>query len=165
MWLYLQNCFILLIPILIWNLIFFHKLPKAFLEAEPTTIKSTIFNIVEHLFRIIVFIMTLFLKLNITSPQQKVGLLIYLAGVLLYFISWIPLINKKETIWKNSYFGLLGPSFTPIIWLLGIALIGNKSFIAIDNVSFIFISLSILFITFHVIHTFYLIKNNLKESN
>jgi len=141
------------------------KLPKVLLESEPQPTRSKIFNIAENLFRIIVFIMTLFMKLEITTPLQKSGLLLYVLGVILYFISWIPLITNRPNRWSNSYIGLLASSFTPIIWLFGIGLIGNTSFIAVDHVSWIFNLLSILFIASHVIHTFYVIKNNLKESN
>lgn len=165
MWHYLQNCFVLLIPILIWNLIFFRKLPEALKESKPQPPVSKIFDIAETLFRIIVFSMTLFMKLELATLLQKAGLLLYVFGVLLYFISWVPLIGNRSNRWCDSYIGLLAPSFTPVIWLFGIGLIGNTSFIAIEHISWIFILLSILFIISHVIHTFYVIKNNLRESN
>lgn len=82
----LLNCFTLLIPILLLNVLYADKLPAAyqmdfFWEDIPWYIA-----IIENVSRIVVFVLPLILKLEFKSQQQKAGLVIYIIGLLLYFL-------------------------------------------------------------------------------
>ena len=84
---YISNCFILVIPILLWNILFATSLPrgysKAFFEKDiPLIIGTT-----ENILRIILFSLPLLMPLTIKVASQKIALGIYLVGLMIYFLS------------------------------------------------------------------------------
>lgn len=86
------NGIILIIPILLWNLIFADRLPKEFLpdifwDNIPSVIKYG-----ENIFRVLVFTLPLFMNINWSDNIQKTGLVLYAFGITIYFMSWIPLL-------------------------------------------------------------------------
>lgn len=151
---YLLNCFLLLIPILLWNILLTPYLPEEFSpnifwENIPTWI-----TIGENSFRIVIMIMPVFLILSLKDTVERIGLRIYLFGVIIYFLSWLILIVYPASNWSQSIWGFMAPAYTPIAWLIGIGLIGHKSFLPIKNTSVIYTLLSTLFIFFHSMHAF-----------
>lgn len=156
MWIkYLKNCFLLLIPILIWNLLLTSHLPDVF---QPDIFWKDIpsfISIPETIFRFAVMASPAFLILSVKSRAQRIGLRIYLVGTALYFGSWLILILSPEGDWSNNLFVLMAPAYLPILWLVGIGLIGNKSYFRIKHTSAIYIGLSILFIVFHCMHAYW----------
>jgi len=151
---YIRNCFLLLVPILLWNVLLVSYLPQAF---SPDVFWNDIPNWIaygENTFRIAIMVIPAFMILSLQTRSQKIGLRIYLTGTVLYFLSWILLIVYPNSNWGQSVFGFMAPAYTPIIWLLGIGFIGNKSFLKIKNLTLIYIVLSLLFIVFHILHTF-----------
>ena len=96
---YALNCFILIIPILLWNILFAGSLPRGysmelFWEDIPPIIGTT-----ENVLRIIVFFLPLLMPLTIKITGQKIGLGIYL-----------PFVGKEiaEIMnWKESFVGII----------------------------------------------------------
>lgn len=133
----LINCFLLLIPPLVWNIIFYNKLPEFYKENSA----SKKLNIIENILRILCFGFTIFIPIQLEGKLFLSGLLIYNAGLLIYFTSWLYVIffNRKS---KKNIIIMLSPAFTSLIWLAGICIIGN---------SLIFVTLSFAFIFFHVL--------------
>ena len=89
---YFFNCFLLTIPILLWDYIFTDKLPKAF---QPEIFWKDIPSFIiygENISRLIMFVFISFMPLKIINDKQKNGLLLYVVGVLLYFAAWLVLI-------------------------------------------------------------------------
>ena len=133
---YTPNCFILVIPIFLWNILFAASLPRGysmefFWKDIPPIIGTT-----ENVLRIIVFFLPLLMPLTIKITGQKIGLGIYLVGLAIYFLSWIMQIYYPDSPWSSSLFGFLAPAYTTIIWFIGIGFIGNKLFIKrLDGVS------------------------------
>ncbi|MBN2045646.1 MAG: hypothetical protein JW757_11540 [Anaerolineales bacterium] len=99
--------------------------------------------IAENLTRIAVFGLPLLIPLQLKNPQKKIGLLIFTVGTLIYFGSWIPHLAAPQFAWSNSKLGLLTPRLTPLISLIGIAVIGN---------SWLYAGISVIFITLHTWH-------------
>ena len=117
----MMNCFIPLIPILAWNIVFASKLPSAY---KPQSFDKDIptFTVVgENIFRTIIFILPLFFKIGIENSMQRVGGIIFLVGVVLYFASWLMLIYSPDSRWSKNAIGFSAPAFTPIIWLIGLS--------------------------------------------
>jgi hypothetical protein len=85
-------------------------------------------RISENILRAIVFFLPLLLKLEINEPQQKIGFLIYMAGIGVYFMSWLMQIYFPDSSWSQSVFGFMAPAYTTIIWFVGIGLIGKSPF-------------------------------------
>ena len=158
---YLLNCFLLLIPIFIWNMLFYNKLPNAF-SAEvfwkdiPPLIKKG-----ENIFRMIVFVMPAFMVLSVRSKAEKRGLRVYLIGLVLYFLSWLMLIFLPESFCSTSLLGFTAPAYTTMVWFIGIALIGNKIFFRKLKITKLYVVLSTLFVIYHTWHVVIVFNLNL----
>jgi len=117
------NCLWLLIPILAWNIIFSSKLNHPAFEFDEAVPQWVL--LVENVLRVAVMILPLFMTLLWNTSSSKIGIAFYLIGLIIYFASWIPLMIAPESTWSNSLIGFLAPAYTPLIWLLGISLIGG----------------------------------------
>jgi hypothetical protein len=150
---YLFNCVWLLLPILLWNMVFAGKLPQAF---QPEMFETDIPGFIvagENFFRLVIFILPVLMPLRIVSPAQKVGLGLYLAGTGLYFLAWLALMLFPHSAWSLSAPGFLAPAYTPLIWLIGIGLIGSSLYFASSYQSWTYIALALIFVGFHLSHT------------
>lgn len=151
---YFLNCFILTIPILIWDILLTNKLPEttkpeiSFQNISPFIIYG------ENIVRTIVFALMVFMPIKISKTIQKQGLLLFIIGTLIYFASWLVLIYYPDSLWSKSTLGILSPAYTPLLWLIGIGLIGDSFYFNLSYNRWVFISLSILFLVFHNIHTY-----------
>ncbi len=151
---YLFNCFLLTIPILVWNILLANKLPKSsVLETLLNNIPSFLLY-GENISRTIMFILIFLMPLRISTTAQKKGVALFVAGTLVYFASWLILIYFPNSSWSNSVPGLLAPSYTPLLWLTGIGLIGDALFFKIPYKRWIYFVVVILFLIFHNWHTY-----------
>jgi hypothetical protein len=159
---YLLNGMLLLLPIMAWNMIFASKLPRLY-SAEifwkdiPPFIATG-----ENLFRLIVFILPLLMPLRIETSTQKIGLWLYIAGTAIYFVSWLAQMYLPQSAWSLSAFGFLAPAYTPLIWLVGIGLIGSALYFSSPYRSWMYIVTSIIFIGFHLTHATTVYLRNLQ---
>lgn len=151
---YLSNCFLLLIPIFIWNILLVDHLPKTYSSDVFWRDIPKFIGYSENILRIIVFGLPTIMILSIKRKNEKIGLLFFLIGIGVYFLSWTVMIYFPESNWSRSIFGFLAPAYTTILWFIGIGLIGNKSFFKIPKLSQIYIGLSVLFVIFHTLHTY-----------
>ncbi len=135
------NCFWLLVPILIWNIAL---APKITVEEVVSDAHSPAWLLMaENITRILVFALPLLMPLQVKDDLSKTGLIIYLAGTLIYFASWIPLILAPGSDWSQGAIGLLAPRITPFLIFFGIALIGHSLTYAL---------ISVLFSVLHIWH-------------
>jgi hypothetical protein len=142
---YVFTCFLLTIPILLWDYLFTDRLPKAFQpESFWKDIPSFIAHI-ENISRLIMFVFISFMPIKIVTPIQKKGLVLYVIGTLLYFASWLILMYFPNSVWSKSMFGLLAPAYTPLIWLIGIGLIGNSFYFNIPFKRWLYFLVVIIF--------------------
>ena len=150
---YLCNCFWLLAPILVFNLLFATQLPAAYqINVFWKDIPKAI-SVPENLFRTLVMIFPLFMRLRVSTPGQKLGLGVYLAGLLCYFASWTALIAAPWSSWSMSATGFVAPAYTPIVWLTGIGMIGDELWIPrVPFRSWMYWTISALFLLFHNLH-------------
>ena len=151
---YFLNCFVITIPILIWNILLTDKLPKT---TKPEILIQNISPLIiyaENIIRIIVFTMMAFMPIQISKPIQKKGLLLFILGTFIYFISWLVLIYYPDSLWNKSALGVLSPAYTPALWFVGIGLIGDRFYFNLPYKRWVFIALSIVFLLFHNIHTY-----------
>jgi hypothetical protein len=151
---------LLLLPIMAWNLIFASKLPWAYSEEVFwKNIPSFIAN-GENVFRLLVFIIPILMPIRIETQSQKLGLWLYIAGTAIYFISWLAQIYFPQSAWSLSVWGFLAPAYTPLIWLIGIGLIGSAFYFSSPYRSWMYIVLSIIFIGFHLSHAITIYSRN-----
>jgi hypothetical protein len=109
-------------------------------------------GIPENILRIIVFLCPLLMKFSLAEPHQRLGLMLYILGVCLYFWSWIAQIYFPKSAWSISILGFTAPAFTTIIWFVGIGLIGSSLFIKIPYHYSVYLFISALFVIVHTSH-------------
>jgi len=135
------NCFWLILPLLVWNLILGPRITDPRVTSDANSPGWLLAS--ENVTRILVFALPLFLPLQVKDAWGKAGLLIYILGTLLYFASWLPLLFASGSAWSNSGFGLLAPRLTPFLPFLGIAILSG---------SWLYGVISAVFITLHTLH-------------
>jgi len=94
------------------------------------------------------------MPLNISSDIQVTGVIIYSFGIVIYFSSWVPLLFFPKIKWSTSLLGFIAPALTPIVWMIGIGLIGNQLYFSLSYNPLVYITVSILFVIFHCWHVF-----------
>ena len=140
------NCFWLLIPILLWNVLFTPQLTQEGFKSDVNVPKWIL--VAEGVLRIVVFAFPILLPLQWTDQLSKVGIALYIVGTLIYFSSWLPVIYLPDARWSISTLGVLAPYFTPLIFFVGIGLIGHSWVFVLTS------ALLIFFHTWHGIHSF-----------
>jgi hypothetical protein len=159
---YLLNSLLLLLPIMAWNLIFASKLSWAYSEEVFSTNIPSFITRVENAFRLIVFILPALMPLRIETQSQKIGLWLYIAGTVIYFVSWLAQMYFPQSAWSLSSWGFLAPAYTPLIWLTGIGLIGSTLYFSSPYRSWMYIATSVIFVGFHLSHAMIVFSRNFK---
>jgi hypothetical protein len=123
---YLATCFWLVVPILIFNLLFSRDLPAAYQSAIFWNQIPRAIAWPENGLRLAALLLPLGMRLDVRSRRGKAGLGVYLVGVAVYFSSWGALILSPNCAWSTSAVGFLAPAWTPIAWFLGILLLSGE---------------------------------------
>lgn len=150
---YLVNCFLLLIPIFAWNIIFSQYLPESY------TNKDIWYNVpktllwFENISMITLLVLTISMPLRIKTLNQRIGLLIYLVGLLVYLLVWRELILYPNGDWASGLIGFTSLAYTPLIMLFAIGLISKHSFLKIRYQRVLYITSAIVFVAFNFWHT------------
>ena len=153
-----SNGYIPIIPILVWNLLFTSKLPEAY---QPQSFNRNIPRIIltgEQIFRGIIFLLPICVRLTLTSSVAKTGFLTFLIGVVVYFSSWILLIYRPHSGWSKSLLGFIAPAYTPSIWLIGLSLMGDSYYFPFIYSPWHLIAPAIAFSAFHISHAVFVYK-------
>ena len=137
----LTNGFTLLVPVLLWNLLFAAQLPHDAYSSNAGL--APWLTVVETALRIAVFGFPLLLTMKLTTRTHKLGLALYLIGSLLYYGAWV-----VEIVWPGSSLAghtavILAPYTTPLIFMTGIGLMGD---------SLLYIAISVVFTIVHTFH-------------
>jgi hypothetical protein len=144
---YKNNCFWFFIPVIIFNIIFTKYLPAHYLK----NIKHPIVAM-ETTARIITIAFSIIMAITLDEKKKKIGLIVYIAGILIYFCSYFIVIKVPATSFNNNLIVLLAPYWTSVLWLIGIGLLGNKLFLNIPYHYAVYIIISIIFAIIHSIH-------------
>lgn len=151
---YILTCFLLMLPILVWNLLLTNYLPELF---QPQIFQKDIPSIIsygETIARIGIFVLAFLIPLKIVRPVQKTGLAVYLVGLVLYFSSWLLLIFLPDSVWSESWVGFMAPAYTPLVWLGGIGLMGDSFSFNLPYRRWLFWVVAVVFLVFHNLHTY-----------
>jgi hypothetical protein len=151
---YLFNCFWMLVPVLVFNLISTSRLPAAFQTNIFWNRIPWAISVPENLLRTAVMVLPLLMRFRISTPVQRFGLALYLAGLVVYFASWTALMLFPRSQWSTSVVGFMAPAYTPILWLAGIALVGDQFQLPRESLQpWMYGSLAAVFLVFHNLHT------------
>ena len=149
---YVLNCFLLVLPVLLLNLVFARHLPPGYQPSQWNDVPAAV-TVPENALRVLVMALPLLLPITIDGTAHLVGLLLYLAGLAAYATSWAVQIHRPASAWSSSIAGFLAPAYTPALWLAGIGLIGTRPVIAaLPYHPWVFFTLAVLFLTFHNLH-------------
>jgi len=118
------NCFWLLLPLLVWNIIFGAKITQEKITSDANSPAWLLGA--ENIFRLATFILPLFLRMRFNSGFGEIGLAVYIIGTLIYFASWLPLMYAPRSFWSQSIPGLFAARLTPLIAFFGIAIIAES---------------------------------------
>ena len=150
---YAMNCGLLLVPAMVWNVALAEQLPPAFSRGEFWREIPPLLAFAENTLRIVVFALPFFMPLDIAAPASRHALLIYASGTLVYFASWLALIFCPASSWSTSALGFTAPAYTPLLWLLGIALLGRQLFWGRRYRWWMYLVPALAFLATHVAHT------------
>ena len=153
-----KSSFLAVIPLLLWNLIFYSKLPEPYQSEGGWNKFPPVFSISEKVLLILTIAILFFLVIEVKHKLQKVGLIFYAIGVILYLLSWIMQIYWPESVWSISPFGFSAPALSPFIWLIGLGMMSkvvNHKLKVLHPVYFMVMSLFILIHVFHALIVYY----------
>lgn len=149
---YSVTCGLLLLPILIGNAAFADRLPSAISDPQRWGAIPAPLSLAENALRILVFAVPFVMPLRVSTRRQRYGLALFIVGSLVYAASWAALIEAPRSLWSNSAAGFLAPACTPVLWLLGIALVGQEFSWGKPCPPWMYASLSLAFVAAHAGH-------------
>ena len=152
---YLLNGFLFFIPVFIWNAVLFKKLPEFYQPSSWDNIPKAL-DVSENIFRFLSFFTPVLFKIDFSTGSQVLGLILYIAGIFIYFTSWILQIMFRERALSKRLFFRAAPAYTTVIWLTGIGLIGKYTFI--PNVQKLYFIIMSVFVVVHTCHSFIIWK-------
>jgi phosphotransferase system glucose/maltose/N-acetylglucosamine-specific IIC component len=122
----IKNGIWLTFPPLLFSLSLMSLLPTALTPAQFNQgIPDMLLN-VESIGRILVFAMPAFFAIGISTKTQKRGLILYLSGVTLYYLSYGTQNFFPNSDWSTSTIGFAASAYTNIFWMIGLGLLGEK---------------------------------------
>jgi hypothetical protein len=133
--------------------------PMAFL---PNALTPAQFNegippallVIENMTRILVFAMPAFFSIGFASRRQKPGAVLYLAGVILYGLSYGIRNVFSQSAWSTSTVGFAASAYTNIIWMVGLGLLGEK-FYFLESLRYrpvFYVVPAVVFVAIHTVH-------------
>jgi hypothetical protein len=154
----LVNCFLLFIPVFIWNAVFHKKLPAAYQKPAWDSVPRWV-CIAENVLRVPVFALPLILKLDPTGDAGRAGFALYLAGLGAYALSWGGPMIAPQSAWSRSAIGFTAPAWTTAVWLAGIGLVGRETTVGIVCFFPVYPAVCLLFVAAHTLHAALVFRN------
>ncbi|MDJ0754984.1 MAG: hypothetical protein QNJ45_15785 [Ardenticatenaceae bacterium] len=120
---WLTSGFLLLVPVLIWNALFFSKLPPVY--NSDAGVPGWLL-VAEGALRLVVFAWPLLLIISWGKGISKVGLILYLTGSLVYYAAWLVQIYAPSSALAGFPLVALAPAWVPLIFMSGIGLMAES---------------------------------------
>jgi hypothetical protein len=106
----------------------------AFMWILQTAVTLTAFNkdvpdllvFSENILRIVVFSIPAFFTVGISAKSKRRGLMLCLAGVAFYCMTYSIQNYFPDSRWSQSMIGFTASAYTNLIWMIGLGLMGNK---------------------------------------
>jgi hypothetical protein len=157
-----KNGIWLTFPPLLFGLSFMNLLPAVltpdlFNKGIPDVLVNS-----ENIMRILAFAMPAFFSIGLSAKTQKLGLILYLAGVTLYFLSYGALIIYPDSVWSTSMIGFVATAYTNIFWMTGLGLLGEKFYFParLSYRPVFYIAPVVLFLIFHIMHAVFVYQRS-----
>ena len=157
---YALSCGLLLLPSVAWNIVLVKRLPPAFQLDEFWRDVPAPLAFAENGLRIAVFVLPFLMPLDVAARGSVRALVIFSAGTLLYFASWLALIWLPRSRWSRCALGFVAPAYTPLLWLVGIALLGDRLFWGTFYGWWMYLVPCVAFLVAHITHTMLVYSRN-----
>ena len=157
---YVVSCGVLTVPIVVWNLALTRFLPPALASDEFSRDIPLLVMYGENTLRIAVMVLPFLMPLEVATAGQRRGMLLFVVGTIVYFLSWLPLMIMPESHWSTSWLGFVAPAYTPLVWLVGLGLIGRRFYLPSAFRWWMYVGLACGFVAFHVTHTSIVYERN-----
>ncbi len=151
----LKNGIWLTLPPLLFSLGLMAVLPNALTPAQFNEGIPKALVTIESVGRILVFGMPAFFSIGLSTPTQKRGLVLYVAGVTLYCLSYGIQNFLPNSDWSTSVLGFAASAYTNIFWMVGLGLLGER-FYFMESLRYrpiFYIVPAVVFVAFHTTHT------------
>ena len=149
---YLLSCGLLTVPILVWNVVCTRFLPPALGSTEFWRDIPPLVTYGEQSLRFAIMVLPFLMPLEVATITERRGMVVFMTGALVYFAAWIPLMLAPQSSWSTSRLGFLAPAYTPLIWLIGIGLVGRRLYGAGPYRWWVYVGLACGFVAFHLAH-------------
>ena len=106
----------------------------------------------ENLTRAIVVGLPAFMPLGINSRTQKMGVVLYVLGLGMYWFAWRSQVWFAGTTWVSHPAGFMAPAWTPLVWLTGIGLIGERLYFSDRYRPWMYFVATLAFLSCHILH-------------
>ncbi len=106
----------------------------------------------ENVVRVLVFATPSALFFGASSKGQRAGWGLYAAGLCLYLASYLLLAAWPEGTWGTSLLGFTAPAWTPALWLIGVALVCQDSWLWARWRWWLYLVPTTTFLVLHVAH-------------
>ena len=146
------SCGLLTLPIFFWNVLLAPHLPPALEWEEFWRDIPPFIGYSENVLRLVVVLLPFLMPLELSTVVQRRGLLLFLAGTVVYFSAWLAVIFFPLSAWSSSGAGFLAPAYTPLIWLTGLGLMGRALYWPSPYKPWMYIAVGWCFVAFHVAH-------------
>ncbi|MCJ7519011.1 MAG: hypothetical protein MUO42_04985 [Anaerolineaceae bacterium] len=150
-----KNGIWLTFPVLLFSLSLMNRLPAAFMPALFNKGIPDVLLYGENIGRILIFGIPAFFSIGISTKTQKRGLAVYLAGVALYYLSYLAQIIIPDSAWSTSMAGFVATAYTNLFWLIGLGLLGEKFYFP-ERLRYrpvYYFAAAFIFLIFHIAHT------------
>lgn len=149
-----KNGIWMIFPILGFSLCLMSLLPAAL---TPALFNQGIPDVLlngENIGRIFLFGLPAFFSIGISTKTQKRGLAIYLAGAVLYYLSYMAQIFFPESAWSTSMAGFVATAYTNLFWIIGLGMLGEKFYFPSRwrYRPVFYIAPAFIFLIFHITH-------------
>ena len=150
-----KNGIWLTFPILIFSFSLMNRLPAALTPALFNKGIPDVLVNCENIVRILVFAMPAFFSIGTSSKTQKLGLILYLAGITLYYLSYGALIIFPDSAWSTSMIGFVATAYTNLFWMTGLGLLGEKFYFParLRYRPIFYIVPVVIFLIIHIMHS------------
>jgi hypothetical protein len=149
------NAILLTLPPLLFNLVFWNSLPKAFSGDQFWKDLPLVVALGVRIGEVFVFAFPVLIRIRLETPRQRLGLRLYGAGLVVYFASWFALMLFPDSVWSTSVIGFMAPAYTPLLWLAGIAMMSDGLYVRrIPYRWWYYLVGSLVFLAFHVTQAF-----------
>jgi hypothetical protein len=126
-----HSAFLLLLPVLVFNLVFARHLPPAFQSDVFWKDVPWLISVPENGLRIAVLVLLPLLMQLDRAPSRRrlAGQVLYAFGLVVYCSSWVALIAAPESAWSTSTIGFLAPAWTTVFWFVGLGLWSSETLV------------------------------------